>query len=90
MKLQDANLQIYEKVSFTYPASYILPLFSKNASRLLYQKRLLKFASKISLWKYKQKVVLLAIYLFNYDSSKSTFFMLNVAFDFVLGTVFVK
>ena len=28
--------------------------------------------------------VLLVIYLFNYSSSRSTFFMLNVAFDFVL------
>ena len=40
--------------------------------------------------KYKQKVVLLVIYLFNYDSSKSTSFMLNVAFDFVLSTVIIK
>ena len=90
MKLRDANLQVYEKNSFTYPPSCILPLFSKNASRLLLPKRLLKCASKISFWKYKQKVVLLVIYLFNYDSSKSTSFMLNVAFDFVLSTVFVK
>ena len=34
------------------------------------------------------KVVLLVIYLFTYDSSKSPFFMLNMAFD-VLSTVFV-
>ena len=32
----------------------------------------------VSFRKYKRKVVLLVIYLFNYDSSKSTFFMLNV------------
>ena len=32
----------------------------------------------------------LVIYLFHYDSCKSTSFILNVAFDFVLGTVFVK
>ena len=48
-----------------------------------------------------RKVVLLVIYLFNYDYSKSTFFMLsketligflvlNMALDVVLSTVFVK
>ena len=49
-----------------------------------FRKRLWNCASKISFRKYKQKVVLLVIYLFNYSSSKSTSFMLNVAFDFVL------
>ena len=34
--------------------------------------------------------VLLVTYLLNYDSSKSTSFMLNMAFGFVLSTVFVK
>ena len=34
--------------------------------------------------------MLLVIYLFNYDSSKSTFFMLFMAFDVLLSTVFVK
>ena len=29
----------------------------------------------------KRKVVLLVIYLFNYDSCKSTYFMLNMVFD---------
>ena len=38
MKLRDANLQVYEKNSFTYPPSCILPSFSKNASRLLFQR----------------------------------------------------
>ena len=83
MKLREANLQVYEKNSFTHPPSCILLLFSRNASRLVLPKRLLKCASKISFWKYKQKVVLLVIYLFNYDSPKSTSFMLNEAFDFV-------
>ena len=36
------------------------------------------------------KVVLLVIYLFNHNSSKSTFFMLNMAFGVLLSTVFVK
>ena len=89
MKLRDAN-HVYEKNSFIYPPSWTLPLFSTNASRLLLPKSLLKCASKISSWKYKQKVVLLVIYKFNYDLSKSTSFMLNMAFDFVLSTVFVK
>ena len=43
-----------------------------------------KFANTTSFGKYKWKV---AIYLFNYDSSKSVFFMLNMAFDFLLSTV---
>ena len=30
------------------------------------------------------------IYLFNHDSSKSTIFMLNMAFDVLLSAVFVK
>ena len=33
---------------------------------------------------------LLLIYLFNYDSSKITFVMLNMAFDVLLSTVFIK
>ena len=34
--------------------------------------------------------MLLVIYLFNYDSSKSTIFMLSVTSDVLLSTVFVK
>ena len=34
--------------------------------------------------KYKQNLVLLVIYLFDYNSSKSTSFMMSVAFNFVL------
>ena len=75
-----------KKLFHNFP-SCILPSFSQNASRLLLPKRLWKCASTISFPKYKQKVVLLVIYLFHYDSSKSTFFMLNMAFDVVLSTV---
>ena len=39
---------------------------------------------------FQRKVVLLVIYLSNHDSSKSTIFMLNVAFDVLLSAVFVK
>ena len=91
MNLRDTNLQLNEKNSFTNPPSCILPSFSKNASRLPFPKRLLKCASKSAFFrKYKQNVVLLVTYLLNYDSSKSTSFMLHVAFGFVLSMVFVK
>ena len=39
---------------------------------------------------FQRKAVLLVIYLFNHDSSKSTIFMLNMAFDVLLSAVFVK
>ena len=42
------------------------------------------------LLKYKRKAMSLVLYLFNYGSSKSTFFMLNMAFDVILSTIFVK
>ena len=74
----------FTKKSFTYLSSCILSSFFKNASRLLPPKRLSNCASKIYFTKYKQKVVLLVIYLFNYNSSKLISLMLNVAFDFVL------
>ena len=44
----------------------ILSSFSQNASQILLPKRLSKCASTISFRKYKQKVALLVIYLFNY------------------------
>ena len=49
-----------------------------------------KWASTISFRKYKWKVVLLVIYLFNYDSSKSTFFMLNMVFDVLFLAFWVQ
>ena len=39
---------------------------------------------------FQRKVVLLVIYLFNHDSSKSTVFMMNIAYDVPLSAVFVK
>ena len=85
MKLQDANLQVYGKNSFTYTPSCILPSFSQSESRLLLLKRLLRCASKFSFRKCKEKKVLLVICLLNYDSSKSIYFTLNMAFDFFLS-----
>ena len=85
-----ANLQVNEKNSFTHPSLCILPSFSKNRSELLLPKRLWKFESTISFWKCKWKVVLLVIYLFNYDSSKSIFFMLNYGITFSWGFSWVQ
>ena len=90
MKLRDANLQVNKKNFFTNPPSCILPSFSKNASRLLLPKRLLKVWSKIFFRKNEQGAAILVTYLLNHDSSKSTSFMLNMVFGFVLSTVFVK
>ena len=89
MKLRDANLQVYEENSFTHPPSCILPSFPQNASQLL-SKEALKVCEHISFREYKWKVVLLVIYLFNDDLSKSTFLMLNMAFNVLFRTVFVK
>ena len=85
-------LQLYEeKLTSCITSSFVyLPSFSQIASRLLFPKRLWKCASTISFRKFKRKVVLLVIYLFNYDSSKPTFFMLNMVFDVLLSTAFVE
>ena len=85
-----AYLHVNEKNSFTHPSSCILPSFSQNTSELLLPKRLWKFESTISFWKCKWKVVLLVIYLFNYDSSKSIFFMLNYGITFSWGFSWVQ
>ena len=76
--------KVTKKISFTYHPSCILPSFSKNPSQLLLPKRLWNCSVATVSSKYKQNVVLLVIYLFNYNSSKSTSFMMSVAFNFVL------
>ena len=50
----------------------------------------LKVCEHYSFRKYKWKVVLLLIYLFNHESSKSTFFMLNMTSDVLLSTPFTR
>ena len=80
-RCEKPTCEFTKKNSFTYPPSCILSSFFRNASRLLLPRRLWKCASTISFRNYKWKVVLLVIYLFNYDSSKSTFLMLNMVFD---------
>ena len=60
--------------------------FSENMTITSFEDALKECKHNFFQW----KVVLLVIYLFNYSSSKSTFFMLNMAFDVLLSTVFVK
>ena len=87
MKLRDANLQVQEKNSFTHPPSCIQPSFFKNTSGLL----LLK-----SFWSVRAQFLsgntseLLLIYLFNYDSSKSTFSMLNMELDVLVSIILLN
>ena len=80
MKLRDANLQLNGKKL----SHILLQAFCLDFLRIHHD---YFFTITISFRKYKQKVV---IYLFNDDSSKSTFFMLNMAFDVLLSIVFVK
>ena len=87
MKLRDATLQVTKKTvsHILLPHSHtltLLPSFPQNASPLFLPKRLWKCASIISFRKYNRKLVLPVIYLFHYDSSKSTFFMLNMTLTF--------
>ena len=92
MKAQDTNLQVYEENSFPHSPLSIFPSFSQKATGLLLSKRFWKSTSTIFFRKYRQKalLLLLVIYLFSYDSSSSTFFMLKMAFDVALCTIFVK
>ena len=74
------TFKLTEKLFLTSSFMHFDFIFSEY-SRPLFPKRLWKWASTISFRKYKRKIVLLVIYLFNYDSSKSTFLMLNMAID---------
>ena len=74
MKLPDASLQVYEKTSFTHTLSCIFSGCITIAS----SEEVVKVCEHNF---FQRKVVLLVIYLFNHDSSKSTIFMLNIAFD---------
>ena len=87
MKLRDANLQVYKKNSFIHPLSFMHFAFIFSECFTITSSEEDLCVSTISFRKYKGKVVLLVIYLFNYDSPKSTFFMLNMAFHIVLSTV---
>ena len=63
MKLRDINLQVNEKKLFLTSSFMHFAFISSEHSRLLFPKRLWKWASTISFKKYKWKVVLLVIYL---------------------------
>ena len=65
-----------------------LAWFSQNTPRLFLPKKLWKYASTTSFRKHKRKGALVLIYLFSYNSSKSTIFMLNIAFIVILSKDF--
>ena len=83
----ETPVRLFKNTFFTRPSPVAASDDEDDFSeytRSLFPKRLWKCASTVSSRKYKWKVV---IYLFNYDSSKSFFFMLNKAFDVLLSTV---
>ena len=63
-----------KKLFYASSFMYFSFIFSEH---IFFQKGLWKFESTNFFWKCKRKGVLLVIYLLNYDSSKSTLFMLN-------------
>ena len=75
--MQDVNLQLYEKRLFhaSYFTDFVF-IFSKYIT-ITSSEKTLKSESTVSFWKCKRKLVLLVTYPFNYDSPKSTFFMLS-------------
>ena len=68
--------EVNKKNPFTHPPSCILPSFSQNTHGCFCQRGFESVRAQ-------GKVV---IYLFNYDSSKSAFFMLNMLFDVLVLT----
>ena len=86
MKLWDASLQVYEENSFIHPFMYFTFIFSGYVTITSSEESLKVCQHNF----FQRKVILLVIYLFNHDSSKSIIFMLNMAFDVLLSAVFVK
>ena len=86
MKLRDASLQVYEKTLLKSSFRYFAIIFSECITITSSEEGL-----KVCEYNFfHRKIVLLVIYLFNDHSSKSTIFMLNMAFDVLLSAVFVK
>ena len=87
MKLRDASdMPVYDQNSFTHPLMYFTFIFSECITITSSQEGL-----KVCECNFLQrKVVLLVIYLLSHDSSKSTIFMLSIAFNVLLSAVFVK
>ena len=76
MKLRDVKLQVNEQSSFTHPPSFMyFGLSFSEYIRITSSEEALKMCQHNFFQKIKRKVVLLVIYLFNYDSSKSTLFI---------------
>ena len=87
---QPASLQKKKKKLFyTSSFMYFFFIFSE-CIKIPSSAKVLKVIDIIFFKKWKRKVVLLVMYLFNYDSSKSTFFMLNMVLNVLLGTDFIK
>ena len=84
-RCQHASLR---KKLFHMPLTYFAFIFSEHIM-ITSSKKCWKWVSTDFFRKNKRKVVLLAIYLLNYDTSKSTF-VLYMTFDDVLSTTFVK
>ena len=79
MKLRDANLQLHKKnifltSSFMYSASIFQERITITSSERAFKVCEQNF--------FQQKVVLLVINLFSYDSSKLTSFMLNICLEY--------
>ena len=75
MKLWDNSLQVYEKNSIAHFLRTHHDYFFRRVCEYNF---------------FQRKVVLLVIYLFSHNSSKSTIFMLNMSFDVLLSAAFVK
>ena len=86
---QPASFQKKKKLFYTSSFMYFFFIFSERI-KIPSTAKVLKVFDIIFFKKWKRKVVLLVMYLFNYDSSKSTFFMLNMALNVLLGTDFIK
>ena len=67
--------KLFHTSSFMY-----FPFILSECDALFLPNRFPKCTSTVSFGKNKRKVVLLVIYLYNYNSFKSTFFMLNMVF----------
>ena len=89
MKLRDANLQVSDK-NFTHPHFHTAFHFQRIHHDYFFQRAFAAFESVRAQFLLGNISGLLVIYLFNYNSSKSTFYMLNMQLDVLLNTAFVK
>ena len=86
MKLRDASLQVYEKKTLSHILFHVFCLyFLRMHHNYFFRRGFESVEHNFFQW----KVVLLLIYLFNHDLSKSTIFMLSMTFDVLLSAVVV-